>query len=69
MPSPKCPICGRAITAELQKTASMPFCSTRCRQVDLSRWLGEQYAVPTTPSEGEEDEPPADQPVFDDHPD
>jgi hypothetical protein len=42
----------------MQKTAVMPFCSPRCRQVDLHRWLGEQYAVPNAPSEGEEDESP-----------
>lgn len=25
---------------------SGPFCSPRCRQIDLGRWLGERYAVP-----------------------
>jgi endogenous inhibitor of DNA gyrase (YacG/DUF329 family) len=59
MSSPKCPICGRLITPELQKTASMPFCSTRCRQVDLNRWLGEHYTVPAAPSDDEEIETPA----------
>ncbi|MDD5586539.1 MAG: DNA gyrase inhibitor YacG [Alphaproteobacteria bacterium] len=24
-----------------------PFCSARCAQIDLGRWLGEKYAVPT----------------------
>jgi endogenous inhibitor of DNA gyrase (YacG/DUF329 family) len=24
----------------------MPFCSPRCRQVDLRRWLGEEYGMP-----------------------
>jgi endogenous inhibitor of DNA gyrase (YacG/DUF329 family) len=24
----------------------MPFCSERCRMIDLGRWLGEKYAVP-----------------------
>jgi hypothetical protein len=69
MSAPKCPICGRTITAELQPTASMPFCSARCRQVDLHRWLGEQYAVPTTPSEGEADEPPENPRLYADDPD
>jgi endogenous inhibitor of DNA gyrase (YacG/DUF329 family) len=24
----------------------MPFCSTRCQQIDLGRWLGERYSMP-----------------------
>jgi len=34
----------------------MPFCSPRCRQTDLGRWLSEGYAVPEPPRE--ETEPP-----------
>jgi endogenous inhibitor of DNA gyrase (YacG/DUF329 family) len=37
-----------------------PFCSGRCKQIDLGRWLGEDYRVPdrqgedrSTPGEGE----------------
>jgi endogenous inhibitor of DNA gyrase (YacG/DUF329 family) len=36
-----CPICGKA-SAE----ASKPFCSERCRDVDLNRWLSNSYVVP-----------------------
>ncbi len=40
----------------------MPFCSERCRRVDLGRWLEEQYGLPSEPEEEEEeeeeDEPP-----------
>ena len=53
MPSePKpCPICRKpAAPASLR-----PFCSERCRQVDLGRWFTESYAVPGKPL-GEEDE-------------
>jgi endogenous inhibitor of DNA gyrase (YacG/DUF329 family) len=32
-----------------------PFCSRRCADVDLHRWLGGVYAIPATPDE-EEDE-------------
>jgi endogenous inhibitor of DNA gyrase (YacG/DUF329 family) len=42
--SPKekpCPICGKQ-AAE----ASRPFCSERCRDVDLNRWLSGSYAIP-----------------------
>jgi len=34
-----------------------PFCSPRCRKIDLGRWLGEQYGVGTPPDE--EPEPDA----------
>ncbi len=45
-----CPICG-APAAE----SNRPFCSTRCAEVDLGRWLKGSYRIPTdeAPSEGE----------------
>jgi endogenous inhibitor of DNA gyrase (YacG/DUF329 family) len=36
-----CPICGKPATE-----ASRPFCSERCRDVDLNRWLSNSYAIP-----------------------
>ena len=39
--SARCPICGQLAEAETQ-----PFCSPRCKEVDLGRWLGERYAIP-----------------------
>jgi len=36
-----CPICGRP-AAE----AFRPFCSKRCADIDLHRWLGGVYAIP-----------------------
>jgi uncharacterized protein len=45
-----CPICGKP-TAE----AFRPFCSHRCADVDLNRWLSGVYVVPVTDDE-EEDE-------------
>jgi endogenous inhibitor of DNA gyrase (YacG/DUF329 family) len=38
---PRCPIC-RDAAAE----AFRPFCSKRCADVDLGRWLGGRYAIP-----------------------
>lgn len=35
-----CPICGRPADA-----AHRPFCSARCRQVDLARWFAGSYRV------------------------
>lgn len=40
----RCPICGRPAQAE-----SRPFCSPRCAQVDLGRWLTGGYAIPAGP--------------------
>jgi endogenous inhibitor of DNA gyrase (YacG/DUF329 family) len=39
-----CPVCQRKV--EVENAPSAPFCSERCRVVDLGRWLKEQYAVP-----------------------
>jgi endogenous inhibitor of DNA gyrase (YacG/DUF329 family) len=36
-----CPICGKPAVE-----ASKPFCSERCRDVDLNRWLSGSYAIP-----------------------
>ena len=41
-----CPICGRPAD-EL----SRPFCSKRCADIDLHRWLGGRYAVPADPGD------------------
>ena len=36
-----CPICGKPPQPGLR-----PFCSKRCADIDLGRWLGERYVVP-----------------------
>lgn len=46
----KCPMCGKAATA-----AYKPFCSKRCADLDLARWLGEGYRIPTDERPGEGD--------------
>jgi len=52
-----CPICGKP-----PDSAHRPFCSGRCADIDLSRWLGGQYAIPAEDPPDElltdEDEPP-----------
>ena len=37
-----CPICSKATVQDYR-----PFCSKRCADVDLARWLGGSYAVPS----------------------
>lgn len=51
-----CPICGRPT-----EPATRPFCSKRCADVDLSRWLGGVYRIespepPTAPGGSDPDE-------------
>lgn len=38
-----CPICGALSVARYY-----PFCSKRCADIDLHRWLSEGYAIPAT---------------------
>ena len=52
-----CPICGKPAVE-----ASRPFCSRRCADVDLNRWLSGAYTIPVTEDEEEgerRDEGPA----------
>ncbi len=39
--APACPICGQPTRQRYR-----PFCSKRCADIDLGRWLKGQYAVP-----------------------
>ena len=50
-----CPVCGKAVAAEYR-----PFCSRRCADVDLGRWLTESYRIPAEDVDlpSEEDDPP-----------
>jgi endogenous inhibitor of DNA gyrase (YacG/DUF329 family) len=42
----RCPICGKDAKARADNP-STPFCSPRCKQIDLGKWLDEGYRVPT----------------------
>lgn len=50
-----CPVCKKEF--DKGKSPAMPFCSDRCRTIDLGRWLDEDYALPSIP-DPEDDEPP-----------
>ena len=43
----KCPECSKPAEARLA-----PFCSTRCQQIDLGRWLKGDYVIPGSRDEG-----------------
>jgi uncharacterized protein len=48
----RCPICLSSMEGQsTQEWPSFPFCSPRCRLIDLGRWLGETYRVPADPDE------------------
>jgi len=40
----RCPICGKSFDPE--QSPAMPFCSRRCKLIDLGRWLDEKYGIP-----------------------
>jgi endogenous inhibitor of DNA gyrase (YacG/DUF329 family) len=45
----RCPICGRPSAEETR-----PFCSKRCRDVDLNRWLSGHYVIPGSENDEED---------------
>ena len=45
--SPRCPTCREPIVWE--GNADRPFCSERCRLIDLGAWASERYRVPGEP--------------------
>ena len=44
-----CPLCGKMSVHQFR-----PFCSKRCADVDLNRWLKGVYAVPVTENDDED---------------
>jgi endogenous inhibitor of DNA gyrase (YacG/DUF329 family) len=48
-PRRPCPICGKPSQQKFH-----PFCSVRCSQIDLGRWLGGKYAVANDEASEEE---------------
>lgn len=55
-----CPICRTPTDSE--KDADFPFCSERCRTLDLGNWASEKYVVsePVFDEDGPEESTPAD---------
>jgi endogenous inhibitor of DNA gyrase (YacG/DUF329 family) len=56
----RCPICERMMQGQSEaEWPHYPFCSDRCRLIDLGRWLGEDYRI-TAPKAEEETAPESD---------
>ncbi|HVE06172.1 MAG TPA: DNA gyrase inhibitor YacG [Paraburkholderia sp.] len=51
----KCPACGKDVRW-VPESRFRPFCSERCKQIDLGAWAAEKYRIG-----GTDDEPPADE--------
>ena len=52
----KCPRCGTE--TKFEGNTYRPFCSERCKLIDLGRWIEESYRIPTKSKAEEEDETP-----------
>ena len=51
-----CPICNRPVSEDEAQRRFRPFCSKRCADIDLGRWLKGGYAIPATETEDESEE-------------
>jgi endogenous inhibitor of DNA gyrase (YacG/DUF329 family) len=57
MTEPTCPICDRRLDGPITNWPQFPFCSQKCKLVDLGRWLSDRYTIPK--EEPDEDDEPA----------
>mgnify|MGYP000318424314 CR=1 FL=1 len=64
----KCPICKAPVDeGERDRKGSFyPFCSDRCRLIDLGRWLSGRYQIPVRDEETGEAQRPAEPPPRED---
>ncbi|MDX2038499.1 MAG: DNA gyrase inhibitor YacG [Isosphaeraceae bacterium] len=63
----RCPICSKTMeVAGIDDLPSFPFCSERCKLVDLGRWIDGDYRVPLEKSDDEDD---SDESMIDPDPD
>ena len=49
----KCPICKKEVAVDAPE---FPFCSDRCRIIDLGNWASEKYRVPAEKTSEQEDQ-------------
>jgi endogenous inhibitor of DNA gyrase (YacG/DUF329 family) len=52
-----CPCCGKPV-AWVPENPSRPFCSERCRQIDLGDWAAGEYRVPVVEAPEQPDQEP-----------
>ncbi len=51
---PACIVCSRQLEGGLLEWPQFPFCSQRCKLVDLGRWFEESYTLPAGPRTAQE---------------
>ena len=51
----KCPICSKAVVWNVDNPYR-PFCSERCKNVDLGAWASERYSIPDALRSGEDND-------------
>jgi hypothetical protein len=54
----RCPTCRKALRWST-RNPWRPFCSERCRVLDLGDWAAERRRIPGSPQPASDDEPPA----------
>ena len=59
VPVVKCPTCGKMIEWS-EENRFRPFCSERCKLIDLGQWATEAYKIPTAEGEEGQETPPDD---------
>jgi endogenous inhibitor of DNA gyrase (YacG/DUF329 family) len=59
-----CPICKNPVPNAPVETgrSDFPFCSERCKLIDLGRWLGGRYQIPVEPDDEDESSDPSSYP-------
>ena len=63
--APECPSCQRVVLLRPENRC-FPFCSERCRAIDLGRWLGGEYRIAaSSPDEDEDGNTPPEGPPSD----
>jgi endogenous inhibitor of DNA gyrase (YacG/DUF329 family) len=60
-PIVKCPVCGAPVEWS-EASQHRPFCSERCKTIDLGAWASDRYVVPGSAAESAEEAPPTDAP-------
>lgn len=50
----KCPTCNKKFN--YYSSGTRPFCTERCKMVDLGKWLNEEYNIPVASTEGSDED-------------
>ena len=56
-PIVKCPTCGKRVEWN-EASKYRPFCSERCKTIDLGAWASDRYVVPADPAAEADETPP-----------